>query len=215
MSSFEDFLRWYNSKVVVPTSEAMQKMIALYNDKDIDMLKLGCTVPNLANICLHKSTDAKLHPVTKGNKDLLEKIREESLVAHLLFLHAKQLLMKLLLENQQTYANLLLGLMPANYTLTRCANPCPTVFIRVGISIQKPVDTHRDKTRPVALKIWSCLKFNEQDLIVKLGASTLQADRRKMIASVLMGFVLIATLFLKPWVAFTILSLSRAAPICH
>ena len=30
-----------------------------------------------------------------------------------------------------------------------------------------------------------------------------QADRRKMTASVLMGFVLIATLCLKPWVAFT------------
>ena len=71
--------------------------------------------------------------------------------------------MKLLSESLQTCANLLLELMPANYTLTRCANPCPPVFIRVGISIQKPVDSHRDKTRPVALKIWSCLIFNVQD----------------------------------------------------
>ena len=92
--------------------------------------------------------------------------------------------------------------MPTNYTPTQCANPCPPVFIRVGISIQKPVDSHLDKTKPVALKIWSCLIFNEQDLIVKLRASTLQADRRKLIASVLMGFVLIATLCLKQWDAF-------------
>ena len=54
----------------------MQKMIAFYHDKDIDMLKLGCTLPNLANICLHKSTDAKFYPFTEGDKDLLEKIRE-------------------------------------------------------------------------------------------------------------------------------------------
>ena len=73
LSSFRDFLRWYKNKEVVPTLEAMQKMI----DKDIDMLKLGCTLPNLANICLHKSTDAKFYPFTEGDKDLLEKIRED------------------------------------------------------------------------------------------------------------------------------------------
>ena len=41
------------------------------------MLKLGCTLPNLVNICLRKSTDAKFYPFTEGDKDLLEKIRED------------------------------------------------------------------------------------------------------------------------------------------
>ena len=77
MSSFKDFLRWYNNKDVVPTLEAIQKMMAFYHDKDIDMLKLGCTLPNLANIWLHKSTDAKFYPFTEGDKDLLEKLRED------------------------------------------------------------------------------------------------------------------------------------------
>ena len=62
---------WYNNKYVVPTLEAMQKMIAFYQDKDIDMLKLGCTLPNPANICSHKSTDAKLYPFTEGDRNLL------------------------------------------------------------------------------------------------------------------------------------------------
>ena len=53
------------------------------------------------------------------------------------------------------------------------------------------------------MKIWSRLITNEQDQNVKLKASLQQADKRKMTASVLMGFVLIATLCLKPWVAFT------------
>ena len=200
-SSFSDFLRWYNNKDVVPTLEAMQKMIAFYHVKDIEMLKLGCTLPNLANICLHKSTDAKFHPFTEKDKDLLEKIREDVFGAHLSFLHAKQLLMKLFYESLQTYANPLLELMPAIYTPTRSANPCPPVFIRIGISIQKPVDSHLDKARPVASKIWACLGFNVQDLVVKLKASKLQADRRKLVASVLMAFV-IARLCLKQWVAF-------------
>ena len=58
---------------VVPTMKAMQKLIAFYHDKGIDMLKLGSTLPNLANICLHKSTDAKFYPFTEGDKDLLKK----------------------------------------------------------------------------------------------------------------------------------------------
>ena len=77
MTSLKDFLRWYNNEDDVQTLEAMQKMVAFYHDKDIDMLKLGCTLPNLSNICLHKSTDANFYPFTEGDKDLLEKIREE------------------------------------------------------------------------------------------------------------------------------------------
>ena len=41
------------------------------------MLKFGCTLPNLANICLHKSTDAKFYPFTEKYKVLLKKIKED------------------------------------------------------------------------------------------------------------------------------------------
>ena len=125
MSSFKDFLRWYNNEDVVPTSEAMQKTIAFHRDKNIDMFALGCTLPNLANICLHKSTDAKLYPFTEGDKYLMEKVGKDFVGGP----SSKQLLMKLLSESLQTYANLLFGLIYtpihhiANYTPKRCANP--------------------------------------------------------------------------------------------
>ena len=61
----------------MPNLEAMQKMIAFYHDKDIDMLKLGCTLPNPANICVYKSTDANFDPFTEGDKNLLIKIRKD------------------------------------------------------------------------------------------------------------------------------------------
>ena len=77
MCTFKDFLRWYNNKDVVPTLETMQKMHAFYHKKGINMLKLGCILPNLANICLHKSTSAKFYPFTETDKDLLQKIRED------------------------------------------------------------------------------------------------------------------------------------------
>ena len=77
MKSFKDFLMWYRNKDVVPTLEAMQKMIELYHQKEIDMLKLGCTLLNLANPCLQKSTDSKFYPSIESDKNLLEKIRED------------------------------------------------------------------------------------------------------------------------------------------
>ena len=77
MQYFSDFLEWYNNEDVVPTLEALQKMIEFYHNKGIDMLKLGRTLPNLANICLHKSTDSKSYSFTESDKDLLEKIGED------------------------------------------------------------------------------------------------------------------------------------------
>ena len=60
----------------MPTLEAMQKKRLLFTMAKIDMLKLDSTLPNLANICLHKFTDAKFYPFTEGDKVLLKKIRE-------------------------------------------------------------------------------------------------------------------------------------------
>ena len=67
MTVFKGFLKCYNNKDVVPTLEAMQKMI-----QGLDMLNLGCTLPNLANICLHKSTNYKFYPFCESDKDLCE-----------------------------------------------------------------------------------------------------------------------------------------------
>ena len=55
----------------------MQKRLAFYHKKEIDMLKLGCTLPNSTKICLHKSTSVKLYPFTETDKNLLQKIRED------------------------------------------------------------------------------------------------------------------------------------------
>ena len=77
MAAFRDFVKWFNNKDVVPTLEAMQKKTEFYHNKGIDMLKLGCTLPNLANICLHKSTNHKFFPFVEADKDLPDKTRED------------------------------------------------------------------------------------------------------------------------------------------
>ena len=203
MSSFKDFLRWYNNKDVVPTLEAMQKMIAFYHDKDIDMLKLGCTLPNLANLCLLKSTDAKFYPFTEGDKDLLEKIQKDVVGGPSIVFTRKAVVDETFIGKSINICKSIVGIDASQvYPYSMC-QPMPTGLYTRWISIQKRVVSHLDKTRPAALKIWSCPISNEQDQNVKLKASSQQADRRKLTASVLMGFVLIATLCLKPWFAFT------------
>ena len=181
-SSIGHFLRWYNNKDVVPTLEAMQKKIVFYHNKDTDMLKLGCTFKTWPTFVYTKPAMQNSIPSQREIKTYCKESEKMSLVVPLSFLHAKQLVMKFFSESLQTYADLSLGFLPANYIPNRCVNPCPPVFIRVGISIQKPVDSHLDRTRPVALKILSCLIFNQQDLIVKLTDSTLHADGRKLTA---------------------------------
>ena len=71
--SFKEILIWYNNKDVVPTLEAMQKMINFYHQKEIDMLKLGCTLPNLANIHLHKSIDSEFYLFYRKRQRLVGK----------------------------------------------------------------------------------------------------------------------------------------------
>ena len=64
MTTFKDFFQWYNNKDFLPILEAMQRMVQVYYQKKIDMSKLGCNLPNLANICLHNSSK-KILPVMR------------------------------------------------------------------------------------------------------------------------------------------------------
>ena len=156
----------------------MQKMIAFHHDKDNNMLKLGYTLPNLANISLHQSTEENSVHSRKEMKTFWKKIEKMLLVVHLSFLHAKQLLMKHLFENRQTYANLQCKLIVGNYTTTWHVNSCQPVFIRIGISNQGHVDSRPDKTRRIVSKIWSCLIFNEPDQVANR-VFLQQVDRKK------------------------------------
>ena len=126
MSSFKEFLRWYYNKDVVPTLEAMQKMIAFYHDKDIDMLKFGCTLPNLANFCLHKSTHAKFYPFTGGDKDILEKTREVVADGPSIVLTRKAVVDETFIRKSANICKSIVGIDASQlYPYSRC-QPMPT-----------------------------------------------------------------------------------------
>ena len=87
MRTFKDFLSWYNNRDVFRALEAVQKKVDSYYNKIIDMLKLGCTLPFLATICLHKSTTAKFYTFVEGEKIYWRKFVKTWLVDHPLYLH--------------------------------------------------------------------------------------------------------------------------------
>ena len=200
MKSFKDFLMWYNTKDVVPTLEAMQEIIEIYHQKEIDMLKLGCSLPKLANICLHKSTDSKFYPLTESDKDLLEKIREDMVGGPSIVLHAKQWLTKLLSATQRICASQLSALTQANSIPIRCVNQCLPDCIQDRTMTLNLKSSSLDRTKHALLKIWTFLIFNKLFRSVRLKAKLHLVDKRRLIALVLMEFVTTVTLSLRQWV---------------
>ena len=77
MTTFQDFVRWYNNEDIVPTLEPKQKMMEFYHKKGIDMLKLVCTLSNLAKICQHKSINNKFYPFVEADKDFHDEPRDD------------------------------------------------------------------------------------------------------------------------------------------
>ena len=92
---------------------------------------------------------------------LLEKNREVFAI-ELPFTLLKLLLIKKYTKLDNFCAIPMLGLMLLNYILTRCVNLLKPDFIRVGISVRKPIDQQLDKTVPVALNVCSCTICNEK-----------------------------------------------------
>ena len=180
MSSFKDFFRWYNNKDVVPTLEAMQKMIAFYNDKDIDMLKLGFTLPNLANICLHKSTDAKYYPFTEGDKDLLEKIREDVVGGPSIVFTRKAVVDETLIRKSTNLCKSIVGIDASQlYPYSMC-QPMPTGFYtRLDFDSETSIFIPRqNKTRSFENMVMSYFQSTRPDCKIE---SFFTAGRQKKI----------------------------------
>ena len=143
MCTVKDFLRWYNNKDNVPTLEAMRKMLAFFHKKGIDMLKLGCTLPNLANICLHKSTSAKFYPFTETDKDLLQKIREVMVAGPSIVLTRKAVVDETLIRKSENICKSIVGIDASQLYRFSLCQPMPT-----GLYTRWEYDTESNRFKP-------------------------------------------------------------------
>ena len=80
MSTFKDFLVWYNNLDVVPFLEAVEKMTQFWQERKIDMFKDGISVPGLTLKYLFSflgnQTDFSLFD--QGNSDLYHLIKDNN-----------------------------------------------------------------------------------------------------------------------------------------
>ena len=183
MCTFKDFLRWYNNKDVVPILEAMQKMLAFYYKKRIDMSKLGCTLPNLANSCLRKSTSAKFYPFNETDKDLLQKIREDMVGGPSIVFTRKAVVDETFIRKSENICKSIVGIDASQlYPYSMC-QPMPT-----GLYTRWEYDTESNnlnlnRTNPETLRTWLCHISRDKDPSVKLRVSTLQELRKRLTVS--------------------------------
>ena len=148
MRTFKDLLRWYHNKDVVPTVEAMEKMVDFYHKK-IDMLKLGCTLPKLANSYLHKSTPAKFYPFTESAKDFLEKIREDMVRGPSIVFTRKAVVDETFVQDLTNYCKSIVGIDVSQlYPFSMCPALPTGMYTKWDLDSESgKIKPHQDKTR--------------------------------------------------------------------
>ena len=149
MQIFSDFVKWHNNKNIVPTLQAMQKWIEFYHNKGIDMLKLGWTLPNLANICLHKSTDSNFYPSRESDKDFFEKIREDMVGGTSFVFTRKAVVNKNFTRKSSNLCKSIVGIDASQLYPYPMCQPMPTgLYARLEyISETKSITAHQNKSR--------------------------------------------------------------------
>ena len=184
---FSDFPKWYNNKDVVPTLEVLQERIESDHSKGIDMLKPGCTLPNLANTCLHKSTVLKLYASSESDKGFLVKIRKDIDSGPSFVFTRKAVVDDTCIRKSSNLCKSIVGidasqLYPSFHL--QCANQSLLDCIRDGSTILKLGDSQLAETNLAPLRIWFCDSFNEVGQNAGLRVMSLLVDKRKLIASV-------------------------------
>ncbi len=155
MRTIKDFLQWYNVKDVEPTLKAMQKMMQSYHSKSVDFMKLGCTLPSIANRVLHNSTDKKFFFLEQRARICITSC-ERILWADLQScLPAKLLLVKRIFAIPIINVKQLRESMQVSFTPMQCRRRCQLDNIHVMISTRKNVCLYYDKIG----EHYSSLKF--------------------------------------------------------
>ena len=165
------------------------------------MLKLGCTLQNMANFCLHKSTSAKFYSFTETHKDLLQKIWEEMVGDPAIVFTRKTVVDETFKRNSRNIWKFLLALTQASFVPILCVSPCQQDYTRDENMTQNPIGLNLNKTNPETLRTWLCHFSNDQELTVKWRVSTPQELRRRLIVSRQMVFAHIVVLCLRLWAA--------------
>ncbi len=79
MTTFRDFLVWYNNLDVAPFVVAIQRLQKFYIDKGIDVFKTAISVPGIARQMLFKTAEesgAEFSLMDPANEELYQTIKQ-------------------------------------------------------------------------------------------------------------------------------------------
>ena len=109
------------------------------------MLKFGCTLPNLANICLHSSTNAIFYPFTETHYDLLSKVGEDVIGGPSIVPTRKVFVEKTHSRKSTDGCKTIVGINARRLSASSVCQPVPT---GLDTRYEFNADLHRLKERP-------------------------------------------------------------------
>ena len=142
------------------------------------MLKLRSTLPNLANICLHKSTSAKFYPFTQTDNDLLQNIREDMAGFPSIVFTRKTVVNGTFIRNSKNICKSIAGIDASRHYPYSTCQRMPT-----GLYTRWEHDTESNRFKPEqkyldSLRTWLSQISKDKDLTVKLRVSAPQELRK-------------------------------------
>ena len=155
-------------------------MYEFYHNKGIDMLKLGCTLHNLTNICLQKSTDSNFYLFTESDKDLLEKVREDMVDGPSIVFTSKAVVDETLIRKSSTFCKPIVGIDASQlYPYSMC-QPMPTgLYTRWEYDSEtKRFTAHQNKSGSFKNMVMSYLQQSRPDCEIE---SKITTGRQKKI----------------------------------
>ena len=162
----------------------MQKLIEFYHNKGIGMLKLGCTLPNLAIICLLKSTGSKFCPFRESDKDLLEMIRKDMVGGPSILITRKTVVDETFIRKSSNLCKPIVGMVASQLFPYSMCQPMPTgLYTRWECDSENKRFTARpNKSRSFENMVLSYFQQSRSDCIIESNVTT--GRQKYLIASV-------------------------------
>ena len=138
------------------------------------MSKLDCTLLNLTNICLHKTTDSKFYPFTESDKDLLEKIREDMVGGPSIVFRRKAVVDETFIRKSTNLCKSIVGIDASQlYPYSMC-QPTPTgLYTRWGYDSEtKRFTARQNKPRSLENKVLSYFQQSRPDCKTESNVTT-------------------------------------------
>ena len=170
------------------------------------MLKLGCTLPNLANICLHKTIDYKFYPFFSSDSDFLEKIREDMTGGPSIVFTRKVVANETFIRKSKILCKSIVGIDASQlYPYSMCQ------YMPTGSYTRWDYDeeTQKFKARQNRVHVMVMSYFQATRPECKIESYYLTGKQKKLIALVSMVSATIVRPSLKHWVVISIFVLVK------